>query len=259
MARAAPVGETEVGAVFLDMDDTIFDHSLTCRAAIGRLRRRTPFLQHRPLRELWEEYLVLLDRPTTGRLRTLSSSELRARRWRLLARSCGAELSAEQAEALSREYRGLYQEERRAVPGAVPLVRRLRSVASVAIVTNNEVAEQEEKLRFLGLVDAVDALVVSEAVGVAKPDRGIFDQALGRIGVAPPDAVMVGDSWTSDVLGARGLGVRPVWFNRFRFPSPGGELVDELASFLPSSEATGVLLGTAARAGPGGVGSRRGR
>lgn len=258
MARAAPVGETEVGAVFLDMDDTIFDHSLTCRAAIGRLRRRTPFLQHRPLRELWEEYLVLLDRPTTGRLRTLSSSELRARRWRLLARSCGAELSAEQAEALSREYRGLYQEERRAVPGAVPLVRRLRSVASVAIVTNNEVAEQEEKLRFLGLGGDVDALVVSEAVGRSKPDPAIFRAALRQVGATAEETVMIGDSWANDVLGARGAGLRPFWFNRFGRPRPQRLKVGEIRTFSPVRTTAERLLGTADEPS-GGAGPARGR
>ncbi len=224
---------TEVGAVLLDMDDTIFDHSLTCREAIRRLREETEFLRTRTLEELWQEYLHLLDLPPVGALAGLSSNELRARRWSLLARSCGRPVAPEEARALSGTYRAFYQEARRAVPGAIPLVRELHRRTPVAIVTNNELAEQEEKLRFLGLERTVDALVVSEAVGRSKPDPEIFAEALRRLGVAAEETVMVGDSWANDVLGARGAGIRPVWFNRFGLPRPDPAPVGELRAFAP--------------------------
>ena len=56
--------------------------------------------------------------------------------------------------------------------------------------------------------------MVSEAVGVSKPDPAIFEHALRALGCDAADAVMVGDSWAADVEGARGAGIRPIWFNR---------------------------------------------
>ncbi len=244
MARRSRSPPREVRAVLLDMDDTLFDHSLTCREAVDLVRRQTPFLARRSLEELWREYMTLLDGPSfIPSLRALGADALRQQRWHLLAATCGAELSPSEAAELSRTYRRFYQSVRRAVPGAVALVRRLHRSARVGIVTNNELAEQESKLSFLGLGDAVDALVVSEEVGQSKPDREIFEVALRELGVAAEDSVMLGDSWTNDVLGARGAGIRPVWFNRFSLPRPRGPEARELRSLRPLGLAERLLLG----------------
>ncbi len=231
-------------AVLLDMDDTIFDHALSCREAIRLVRLETAFLRRRRLDELWQEYSRLLDTLiVTGTGRFATGRSTREERWRRLAVSCGAELTPEEVRQLSDRYRALYLRVRRPVPGAVPLVRRLHRAARVAIVTNNEVAEQEEKLRFLGLEREVDALVVSQEVGLTKPDPGIFEEALRRVDCAAEEAVMVGDSWANDIVGARGVGIRPVWFNRFRLPQPDGAAAEELRSFRPARSAEELLLG----------------
>src|SRR5437870_1167181 len=89
--------------------------------------------------------------------------------------------------------------------------RRSARAALTGIVTNNLLEEQQDKLQYCGLASCVDVLIASEDVGVAKPDRGIFDIALDRMGVAAPDAVMVGDSWANDIAGALNAGIRAVW------------------------------------------------
>jgi HAD superfamily hydrolase (TIGR01549 family) len=226
------------------MDDTIFDHSLTCRAAIASLRSSRPFLRRRPLDELWRNYLQLLDdvTPYAGGGGT-TPDEARKERWRRIALRCGQELGPAEVADLSQDYRARYQKLRRAVPGARELLERLHNRVQVVVVTNNEVAEQEEKVRFLGVGPLLDGLVVSEAVGTAKPDRQIFEVALATVGVRAEQATMLGDSWTSDVLGAEGAGVRPVWFNRFGLPRPGARPIDELRSLRPLRPAQELLLG----------------
>ncbi len=59
----------------------------------------------------------------------------------------------------------------------------------------------------LGLDRLVDFLVISAEVGVRKPDRRIFEEALSRAGVRPEEAVHVGDLPEEDVEGARRAGV----------------------------------------------------
>jgi HAD superfamily hydrolase (TIGR01549 family) len=242
--RGASERPARPALVLFDMDDTVFDHSLTCRAALARLRSRHPFLRRTALDEQWRSYGELLT--TTHRpvmLGQRSSEDARRERFVRLAARAGRRIGDSEAENLSRAYRTYYQELRRSVPGAPAAVRRWHQRARVAIVTNNTAEEQEEKLRFLGLEDAVDHLVASAEAGVAKPDPRIFEIALDRAGVGPGEAVMIGDSWSSDVVGARRAGIRPVWFNRFRIPRPEVGRVDEFARFAPPRELDRLLGG----------------
>jgi putative hydrolase of the HAD superfamily len=98
---------------------------------------------------------------------------------------------------------------------ARPALDALRGTHALALVTNGASCLQREKLAGCGLTEAdFDAVVISGDVGVAKPGPAIFTHALDRLGVAPGDAVMVGDSFERDIRGAHAAGIRGVWLNR---------------------------------------------
>jgi HAD superfamily hydrolase (TIGR01509 family) len=66
-----------------------------------------------------------------------------------------------------------------------------------------------------GLVDRVDAIVLSAEVGKRKPHPAIFERALAELGVAADEALFVGDRLAADVLGASRVGMKTVqalWF-----------------------------------------------
>ena len=66
-----------------------------------------------------------------------------------------------------------------------------------------------------GLAALLDVVVFSEDVGVAKPQAEIFLHALEQLGVAPEDAMFVGDGLDTDVQGAASVGmttVQALWF-----------------------------------------------
>jgi len=236
-----------VRAVLVDLDDTIFDHSMTCRSAIAALRTEQPGLRRRPLQELWRLYLEMVNadfprtRAYTGRP-GLTAGEVRRARWAKIASVCGEQLSRAEAGRLASRYREHYERLSRAVPGAPELLRRLHAEVPVVVVTNNELAEQETKIRRLGVGAWIDGLVVSQAVGAAKPDRRIFEVALAQAGAPAERATMLGDSWESDIVGARGIGVHPVWFNRFDRAPGAGRAVPELRSLRPTLAARDLLL-----------------
>ena len=81
----------------------------------------------------------------------------------------------------------------------------------LALVTNGPVAWQSRKLHTLGLGDYFDEVLISEAEGIAKPDSRIFARAVERLGVAPADAMFVGDHPDIDVAGAQDAGLVAVW------------------------------------------------
>jgi putative hydrolase of the HAD superfamily len=231
-------------AVFFDMDDTIFDHALTCRRALDRLRASEPRFQSRDLDDIWHEYSRLLEvvQPDVlaGRI---TVQEARVERFRQLAGYCGTEVSVAEAGEFSRQYRAHYQKLRRTVPWVRRVLKRLRGRTVVGVVSNNQVAEQERKLDHLHLRPLIDFMIVSEGVGVAKPDPAIFQIALGRADALPEETVMIGDSWKSDITGARNAGIRAVWFNRFHLPALDPWPVPELDSFRSPLRTEAVLAG----------------
>lgn len=101
----------------------------------------------------------------------------------------------------------------------------------IYIITNNGLPYMEQALRHNGLNAA--GVVSADTVRAYKPHREVFDEALRLSGCAPDEAVHIGDSYATDVAGARSAGVRPVLLLR------GGEqqhsdvdTVDDLALAL---------------------------
>jgi putative hydrolase of the HAD superfamily len=57
-----------------------------------------------------------------------------------------------------------------------------------------------------------ELIVVAGEGGIpAKPDPLPFRICLEKMGIAPEEAVYVGDDWRIDVLGSEAVGMHPVW------------------------------------------------
>jgi putative hydrolase of the HAD superfamily len=94
---------------------------------------------------------------------------------------------------------------------ALSTIGQLRSVGlRLGIVTNGFTTMQSRKIRHHNLDTRVDFVLISEQVGVYKPDRAIFDLALARAGVAASQALFVGDTPSSDIEGAQNAGLHSV-------------------------------------------------
>jgi putative hydrolase of the HAD superfamily len=210
-----------VRVVLFDLDDTLFDHAGTARAALAAAQGCHPSLRAMAFDALERAHSTHLEELHADvMLGKVPLDAARRERFRRLLVACGAERADEAAAHVAETYRQAYRDARRAMAGAPALLAAVRQRALVGIVSNNLLEEQQEKLRMFALDAHVDALVVSEEVGVSKPDPRIFRIALERLGSAADDAVMVGDSWVTDIEGARAAGIRAVWFNRRRLQPP---------------------------------------
>jgi len=208
------------------------------------LRDEIPALQTLAFAELERRHGAVLEAlHHAGVMQGLMSvDEAREERFRRLLEGAGAPASATAAAAAAARYRDLYVASRRPVPGALALVEALARQVRLGVVSNNVLAEQESKLDQFGMRPFVDALVVSADVGVSKPDASIFAIALGRLGVAAADAVMLGDSWPSDIVGATRAGLRAVWLNRTGEPCPDPSLAVEIHSLEPTAPTVALIL-----------------
>lgn len=150
-------------------------------------------------------------------------SELRALRafapgFRLAVWSEALAIAGVSDKALAAELVDTYRTVRRARqlvdPSADMVLGALARDHRLALVTNGAPDVQREKLAGTTLAPYFGAIVISCEVGVAKPDRRIFEIALDRIGATAGEAVMVGDSLARDVAGARAAGIRAIWIDR---------------------------------------------
>ena len=204
-----------IRAVLFDLDDTLFDHTYCARAALEGVRSAHQGLRTVPPEVLERAHAEILEvLHADVMLGRLELDAARIERFRRLFASAGVDADREAAAAAASTYRRHYLESRREVEGAAALLAAARERAQVGIVSNNLRNEQQDKLRCCGLDRYIDALVVSEEAGVSKPDPRIFEIALERLDCRSDEAVMVGDSWAADIVGAAAAGIRPVWFNR---------------------------------------------
>lgn len=230
-------------AILFDLDDTLLDHSAIQRRIAARLiDRHAAFAaadaEALALRSM-QHLEALHQQVLAGRL-TLHGA--RVERYRRMLCEFGA--GEDDAEALALWHAEAYFDAERLVPGALALVEAARARGlRLAIVSNSTRDEQSRKLDRHGLAPHFDALVVAGDHGVAKPDARLFNIALEALGIGADDAVMVGDSWPLDIVGAQAAGIPAVWFNRFGAAPEDDRPVVQLTSFETVEAALADIVG----------------
>ncbi|MEJ7617039.1 MAG: HAD family hydrolase [Pyrinomonadaceae bacterium] len=123
-------------------------------------------------------------------------------------------------------------------PHAPRVILALKAIGfRVAAISNTEDGRLEELLKLVEIAHHFDLLIDSHLVGLRKPDRAIFHLALERLGLAPHEAVYIGDSYGHDVLGAERAGLRALLIDPFDLYAgtnfPRISALSELISQLP--------------------------
>ena len=90
--------------------------------------------------------------------------------------------------------------------------------------SNGPHAQQVNRLRRGGLLGCFDGVFISERMGAAKPSAEFFSRSLDELNalqrargegeIRPPEIIMIGDSLTSDMAGAIGMGMKTCYFDR---------------------------------------------
>ncbi|MBI1891661.1 MAG: HAD family hydrolase [Burkholderiales bacterium] len=188
-----------------------------------------------------------------------SIEQLRARRMELLETEPRYRINlTELRRAVLHEAFAAVEEDIRSVQGALdaflaarnkvtlyedvlPVISKLRGRAVLGSISNG-VAD----LRAIGLAHHFQFSIAAHQIGCVKPDAAIFRAACKALGVAPEQALYVGDDPELDIAGAQRAGLRAAWMNRFGRTLPSHiipeaqcrnlhELHDWLATHIPAS------------------------
>ena len=244
-------------AVFFDLDDTLYDDSASWHAdaaGTATLAAETrPTLDAQALAQAYLDHSDTYWRALDPSRETRAILTIRTALWQEALQSVG-HADAQLAEELAHEYGRRRSTGLVLFPDALPLLTALREAGkTLVLITNGLQSTHIERIALLGLEEYFDHTLISDAVGLAKPDPRIFRHALDLAGCAPHEAMMVGDNPVNDVAGALAVGIAACWFNPRalalppNIPTPiGGEMraLSDLHSLLlppPDSPVTGEV------------------
>ena len=97
---------------------------------------------------------------------------------------------------------------------AIDIIKHQKKTCKIIIVTNGTEVVQEKKLERSGLNDIVDNVFISELVGFEKPNIKFFEKVILEVGIKDlKEALIIGDSLTSDIQGGHNIGIDTCWYN----------------------------------------------
>ena len=106
--------------------------------------------------------------------------------------------------------------------GATELLNGLQGRYILAPASNGPYEQQINRLKLAEMFDQCSHHFISEAMGVAKPAKEYFDYCLAHINqtlsdpIAPQEVLMIGDSLSSDIAGAKNAGMKTCFYNKHK-------------------------------------------
>jgi putative hydrolase of the HAD superfamily len=220
--------------VLFDLDGTLVDHEGAAAEAARQWLMAQGWADSRNLPGLVSQWGAMAERHFPAYRAGLTTFQGQRRlRLREFLPNVGIDSSRwsdERLDDLFQRYLAAYETAWRSFPDAEPCLKALRPVARVAVLSNGDQEQQEEKVSRTGLGRYLKIVLTSDQLGVAKPDRRIFELAAGRLGVPPGGVVYVGDQLEVDAHAATAAGLRGIWLNRVGGNVPRAvESIDSLA------------------------------
>ncbi|HET7558580.1 MAG TPA: HAD family hydrolase [Limnochordia bacterium] len=132
---------------------------------------------------------------------------------------CG-ERTRESAARWARRFLDVRLAALRLYEDALPVLQVIGARFPLAVISNGPLDNQRREAEHLGLMGYFQAHCFEAELGRGKPDPTPFRQAAQGLGCRPDELLHVGDSYTSDVAGARSVGAVAVWLRRESAPQP---------------------------------------
>ena len=229
--------------VWLDLDDTLVDFTLNSHKALDRLYAEEGLGQWFADADTWRSCYEghnhsLWEQLSRGEI---TSDFLRMERFRRPLTDAGVDNDT--AVGLSKRFDPLYldflAQEKATVCGTFDLLEHLHAACvNVGVLSNGFADIQHRKMHNTGIAPFIDLTVLSDDIGIAKPDIRLYKHAMERTGCTDATAhLMIGDNPDTDIAGAlragwHGILLQPQHGEKRKTPPEGAESADTLADVL---------------------------
>ena len=203
--------------VFFDLDDTLFDFAKSSLISLEKLWREQDIIRQKfaTPESFIDEYHIhnsrMWELHESGKI---TSEFLKGERFRL---TIAPERDDEEIQKISRmlndRYLYLLGECDAPVKGAKELLQHFSKKYMIGVLTNGFNEVQYRKLINSGLDRYIQRVVISDEIGVQKPDTRLFRHAESETGATAETSIMIGDNPKNDIQGALDAGWSAIYFD----------------------------------------------
>lgn len=202
--------------IFFDLDDTLWSFAHNSLESLIYIYKTYPefrnsFPSSREFIDMYHYYNSMLwERYNRGEI---STDFLRPERWRQTLVNCGFRNATENyCRQIDSDYLDHLANLPNVIKEADGILNRLSKDFMLAVISNGFADTQYKKLKSSGLEKYITRTIISDEIGVGKPNPCIFDYAIEETGATGP-RLMIGDNFNTDVLGALNAGWYVIWLN----------------------------------------------
>ena len=207
--------KTMYKAIFVDIDDTLLDYVPCCREAFdAAMRNLTPSLEEREGERLFSLFFDIAGRLFSeakhGKYTIAEVMDLYPKEF---IAAIGYPDSA--VEPFKHAFRAAWGKTHTLVPEAEEMLETLKNKGYRLFAASNSFGHlQRSRLEQAGILHYFEDTFISMDIGYDKPDIRFYQEALRRAGLKPGEVLMIGDSMTTDIEGAKNAGMHALFFDR---------------------------------------------
>lgn len=203
-------------AVLFDLDDTLLDFDAGNRIAVNTLMDEIGYFD----KDRYDQYEEINSMCWSALEKgELTIEELRPKRLEIFFEKYG--VKADLNKAVER-FEELLGQQSILFSDSEEVLKKISNILPVGIITNGIKHIQRNRLSKSVIMNYVSCLVISDEIGVTKPNKEIFEYALNLMNVKADECLMIGDGIYSDVLGANNAGIDMCYLNKNNKSLPEG-------------------------------------
>lgn len=227
--------------LLFDLDDTILDFGAAERIALPKLFEAHGFLLTPEIEDVYHKI-------NSGLWQGLEKGEitreqLMETRFAKTFEHFGRHVNGRELDA---EYRSYLADSKVFVEGAFDVIKQLAPHYELYITSNGIAETQNKRLKVTGLAPYFKQVFVSENTGYQKPMKPFFDYVFEHIpNFDPQQAMIIGDSYSADMMGGFGAGIDTCWLNPHKKPIQTVQptyVIEQISQLVTILESTKIPL-----------------
>lgn len=200
--------------IFFDLDDTLIDTAQSNKEALQDIFAKYSLSKYydnfdsfynkykKINNHLWDLYAE--NKITKEKLKSERFMNTLKGHW---------EISIEQSLDINEEFLAIVNTKKNVIDGAIEILEYLAPKYKLYILSNGFEEVQDKKIAKAEMESYFAKVILSDHIGVNKPNPEIFKHALEMAQASNKETIMIGDNINTDILGAKNSQIDQVWYN----------------------------------------------